>query len=206
MKYKLIKVNLTSLDETTLKKMLSAHSDAGYIIITAFRAENDLKTNYNLNAKLKTEIKKSKYGYTVAWGGFIETNKFTGKTEQVKVQVFIVFNFKKAKSEPFDTSTDLKKLGIKWINQFEQQESFLYKPTGEHRNAFYITKAGKIDGKFTAVNPKTALDDYFTNLKKSGFNQSLDKSFTFEGNIYLPESPKSLAEAYHRYGEKFFNW
>lgn len=204
MKYNLVKINL---NETTLKKMLTKHSDAGYIIITAFRTvDYTYQENVKRNNKLKSDINKSEYSYIPVWGGFIETDSETGETQEVKERSFVVFNFKRGSTEPFVGSDELKKLGMFLCKKYDQ-ESFLYKPQGPQTKAFYLNRNGKVDMSFKSVTPTTNTDVYFTNLSKGKNDPVAKKSFTYrEGTIWLPDSPKTLAEAYKRYGEVFLNF
>jgi len=202
MKYKLKKI---VLKETTLKKMLTTHSDAGYVIITAFRNEYDLRDNYKRNKKLEANIKQSGYSYFPVWGGFVETDK-DGNKKEVKEKSIVITNFPKGSSEPKPDSEELKKLGQELAKRHDQ-ESFLYKPTGTDSKAYYLKANGKVDSSFNVASPTEAADVYFTNLKKSRFKDKVGKSFTYrEGVVYMAKSPKSLNEAYKRYGEQFFNF
>jgi hypothetical protein len=203
MKYDLVKIDLK---ETTLKKMLTKHSDAGYIIITAFRGEFDYPQNVKRNVKLKSDIDKSGYSYIPVWGGFIETDAETGEQKEVKERSFVILNFKRGSSEIAGDSESLKKLGRMLCKKYEQ-ESYLYKPQGEDTKAYYITSAGKVDMTFNLATPTTGVDMYFTNLTKSAKKPVGKKSFTYrEGVVWLAKSPKSMAEAYTRMGELFLRF
>ncbi len=203
MKYQLKRINLK---ETTLKKMLTKHSDAGYIIITAFRSEYEYKENVDRNNKLKADIDKSGYSYIPVWGGFVELHKPTKKLREVKERSFIVLNFKRGSTEMVGDSKELKVLGQKLCKKYDQ-DSYLYKPQGTETKAYYLTGDGKVDQTFTSVSPTTSADIYFTNLVKSSKKSVGTKSFTYrEGVIWLAQSPKSLAEAYKRMGEIFLRF
>jgi hypothetical protein len=203
MKYDLKKINLK---ETNLKKLLTKHSDAGYIIITAFRGENEYTENVKRNQKLKSDIDKSGYSYIPVWGGFIETDIETGEQKEVKERSFIVLNFKRGTIEPMGDSEGLKELGRKLCKKYEQ-ESYLYKPQGKETKAYYLTGSGKVDMMFSTATPTKSADMYFTNLAKSSKKSVGSKAFTYrEGVIWLAQSPKSLAEAYKRMGEVFFRF
>lgn len=69
--YNLKKVNV---NELTFKRMLGLHTEVGYIIITVFRGEYNLKQNYQRNEKLKPDINSSGYCYISVWGEFVETD------------------------------------------------------------------------------------------------------------------------------------
>ncbi len=203
MKYQLKRVNI---NETTLKKLLTKHSNAGYIIITAFRGEYDYQENVKRNQKLKADIDKSGYSYIPVWGGFIETDVETGEQKEVKERSFVILNFERGSTNSFPDSEGLKKLGRVLSKKYDQ-ESYLYKPQGEETKAFYITPTGKVDMTFNSATPTKAADMYFTNLAKSSKKSVGKKAFTYrEGYIWLAKSPSTLAEAYKRMGELFLKF
>jgi len=196
----LVKVNL---QETSLKKMLGTHSDAGYIIISASRGEYDYVENVRRTNDMKKAIDASGYSYIPVWGGFVETNE-QGERQEVKEKSFIITNFKRGKGEPGQGSDPLKELGQSLARQFDQ-ESFLFKPQGSESKAYYLDSSGGVVASFNATSPTTAADNYFTNLKKSKKKASVGKSFTYsEGVVYLAKSPLTVSEAIKRFGEIFF--
>lgn len=205
MKYRLKKINV---NQTSLAGMMGKHSQAGYIIISAFRGgDRDskvLKQNYKNNAHLKRLIGISKFPYTIAWGGFEQTDE-NGRKVTVKEQSYIVFNrdgFNDYRKQ--DGSEKLKMLG-KLYCQIFNQDSFFYKAQGENSKGQYINANGKVVMTFGNVSPTQAADIYFTSLNKGRKKRSNSKAFTFrQGIIYLPKPPQTLAEAYMRSGEIFF--
>lgn len=203
MKYELKKINLR---ETNLKKMLSTHSDAGYIIITAFRNEYPYVENVRRNNKLKQDIDKTGYSYIPVWGGYIE-KKESGELITVKERSFIITNFPRGKSISTGDSKELKSIGKMLCKKYDQH-TFLYKPTGTESTAFYLKSSGAVDQKFTNVTPSEAADIYFTNLSKAARKElKLTKSFTYqEGILWFAQSPNSLSEAYKRRGEVFLRF
>jgi len=203
MKYTLKKINL---HETTLDKMLSTHTDAGYVIISASRGEFDYLENSRRSKKLQADIDSSGLSYIPVWGGFVETNAETGEKQEVKEKSYVITNFKRGSTQPLKGSEDLKELGTVLCQKYDQ-ESFLYKPQGPSKKAFYLTASGGIDGSFSASSPTTAADVYFTNLKKARSKSKNGKSFTYrEGIIYMAQSPATLYEARRRRGEMFFKF
>jgi hypothetical protein len=192
------------LTETTLTKMLTTHNDAGYIIISAWRSENNHDENNIKNNELKNDISKSGYSHFPVWGGFVETDRETGEEHEVKEKSYVITNFPKGKTEPNADSEGLKALGLQLADKYEQ-ESFLYKPKGNDKKAYYIKPDGEVDFSFDSVSPTQSADVYFTNLKKSIKKDKNGKSFTFENVLYMAKSPQSTSQAYKRYGEHFFN-
>ena len=195
---------------------MTKHSDAGYIIISAFRDGDIDPDQYKINKKnskeLKDLIKKSGYSFVPIWGGFEETDK-QGNKQTVKQRSFIVFNFKK--NNKMSDSEELKKLGQEWCKKFNQ-ESFLWKEEGQLGKAHYVDLNGKIEMSFNAVTPTDASDIYFSSLKNSRrnprkkaltFRESLEKgSKVYNGKLYMSQSPSTLAQAYKRSGELFFRF
>jgi hypothetical protein len=154
--YELIKIDLKKINETTLKEMLSFHNKTGYVIISAWRSENDKSENKKLNDILKSDIKNSQFSYIPAWGGFVETDKNTGKKRRVKKQSFIIFNRKKVKDELFETDNELKMFGKELAKKYGQ-ESYLFKPKGDEKKAYYIKQNGTIDMIFNSISPVAAI-------------------------------------------------
>jgi hypothetical protein len=203
MKYELVEIDLK---ETTLKKMLTTHSEAGYIIISAFRTEFDYIENVRRNNKLKQDIKNSGYSYIPVWGGYIEFNVKTNKRVETKERSFIVLNYKRGSTEVMGDSKDLKKIGQILCKKYNQQE-YLYKPQGIETKAYYLDSNGKKTQVFNSVSPTKSADIYFTNLVKSSKKPVGTKSYTYrEGTIWLAQAPNSLSEAYKRMGEIFLRF
>lgn len=205
MKYQLKKYDLRTLVEKDVQILLPFLNDKGYIIISAWKGKEDQ------NLKLEQDIKASKFSRIPIWGAFMVSDKDSGGQKQAKAQAFIVINIEKAKSTVLETSDDLKIFGSKLCDKYHQR-SFLYKPAGEKNIAFYVDEKGKTLRSFSTTSPVRSCDMYFTTLYErniSRFNQSPDdlkNAFTYNDVLYFPESPKSLSEAYRRYGELFINF
>lgn len=200
-KYRLKEINI---HETSLEGMFGKHSEAGYIIISAFRGGDDvadqLKQNLQASKQLKSDIRSTGYSFIPVWGGFIE-NVNTPEAKTVREQAYIVFNYKKRDLQP--DSEELKQIGKTLCRKYKQ-ESFLYKPTGTANKAMYINGSGSVIANFTTASPTQAADEYFTSLSKS--RKKGNKKFTYrEGKVYLAKRPETVAEAYTRPGEIYFN-
>ncbi len=196
-----------SINETSMVGMLTKHSDAGYVVISAFRGEYSFEENLKRSKKLKDDINKSGYAHIPVWGGFIE-NKGLPTEREVKERSFVIMNYGKGTDQSIEGSDELSELGRYLCAKYEQ-ESYLYKPQGKEKTAYYITSNGSIDMKFNATSPSQAADEYFTSLVKSYFKNAKvkTKSFTYsEGVIYMAQSPKGMQEAIKRRGEIFFNF
>ena len=196
-----------SVNETSMVGMLTKHSDAGYVVISAFRGEYSFEENLKRSKQLKDEINKSGYAHIPVWGGYIE-NEGSPDEREVKERSFVIMNYRKATSTPLPGSDELSEFGRMLCEKYDQ-ETYLYKPQGKDKTAFYIDSTGNVDMKFSATSPTKAADVYFTSLVKSYYKNAKvnTKSFTYnEGNIYLAQSPKGMQEAIKRRGEIFFNF
>ena len=83
-----------SLDEAANRSMARLYNhinndEKGVIILTAFRHENDLKTNRQLNVSLSSDIRSLGWGYTPVIGGFVEKGE-GGKDVHVQEESLFV--------------------------------------------------------------------------------------------------------------------
>jgi len=205
MKYKLIEINLA---EINLARMFDTHHKAGYIIISAYRGgdidPSQLELNKANNHLLKGDIRKSGYSYFPVWGGFIEHDEETNKEIEVREPSFVVSAY--SVGGIIKDANKLFELGKEWSAKYKQ-ESFLYKPSGEQKVAYFISPDGKTLAKFESVSPTTDADAYFTSLHKSKKRGKTTKSFTYkERIIYMAGPPENLNEAYIRHNELFFRF
>ena len=194
------------IDESTLNRILDKHFKDGFIIITAYRAENSSSENKKNFEQLKQIVRSNKYSFIPVYGGFIE-NLGTSDEKEVREPSLLIPNHIVASTKAYENINDLKELGIKLCKKYNQ-DSFLFQPTNSNKS-FYITKDGKIDMTFTGKNVNDLAQIYFTELSKSTakhnkFNKT-NKRFTYTENLYLLASPTGLSEAIKRYGEQFFN-
>lgn len=165
------------LHEVGLNRLMEFHSKSGYIAITAFRNTFSLEENYKRNKILKIAIDASQYSYFVGWGGYIEGGV------PVKEKVFIISNIKKGSNVPMEDMEELKEFGQRLCNLLHPpQDSFLYVPKGNSKEAFYITPSGDIDNHFTNYSPTRAIDQYFTSLNKS--RKKVEQDFTRKSITY----------------------
>lgn len=198
-----MKLQQITLNEANLNKMLTTHSQAGYIILSAFRGENTFKQNMKNTEQLQTAINGSGFSYFPVWGGFVETNAETGEQTPVKEKSFVVLSFKRGTKEPIKDFEELRNFGLEQIKEFEQ-EQMLVKPPGAEK-ASYVNQSGQSEMSFSVTSPTQASDMYFTHLSKSKNKPMTSNSFTYrEGVVYLATPPASLTEAVKRYGELFF--
>jgi hypothetical protein len=160
------------LQEVSIPRLIDLHGKTGYIVITAFRNDFDLEENYRRNKVLKRAIDASGYSYFPVWGGFVEVEKDENdkviSRTPVKEKGFLVTNFKRGSSQPLPDSEELKELGIRWTKLLKPyQDSVLYVPGGDNKNAFYLKPDGSIDMKFDTYSSTKIVDEYFTTLNKS---------------------------------------
>ena len=193
---------LKIVNESSLNRILSQHFKNGFIIISSYRGERTDDENKKLFDELKQIVKQNKYSFIPVWGGYIE-NKGTEQEIEIKEPALIIPNYEIGSKKSYDTSENLKNLGIKLSNKFSQ-ESFLYKPKSNDNKSFYINSEGKITDSFENISVNDLTKIYFTKLHNS--KNKVDRRFTFTNEtIYINEPPKSVSEAMNRYGEDFYN-
>ena len=235
--YHLVKIPLSShttntmanhLTETNVERMLSKHKDAGYIVLSAYRNSNTEQENNIDTKQLKKDINNSGYSFIPVWGAYAEDPEEEG-AERPQVQTeksFIITNFPKGSKVPNETTDELFSLGKNLAGKYNQ-DSFLYVPSegsklynGEDL-AYWIDRNGKIvDEPFKSVSPTKDADEFFSRISKSHRDvidyknkegdiepSKRDKSFTYEGVLYLANTFNSMNEAQSwRKGEKFINF
>lgn len=134
-------VGIKNINETNLNRILKLHFNAGLIIISANRHENNHEQNRSNFEQLKNDLKNSNFSYFPVYGGFIEKSIDGEKPVEVIEPAFIVANYKIATNSIFDnTGEALKQFGIK-LSQKYNQESFLFVPPKSNKY-YYITPDG----------------------------------------------------------------
>ena len=141
--------------------------------MTAFRSDFDRKENHTRNKRLASQIRKEGFGYVYVDGHWIEKAHpdADGKEDSILVSA--------------DDSNKLKKLGIKWMKEYNQ-DSILFKPVGTNK-AELVYQNGTVDNlgsisiqDFAKI--KTKLDKSnkggsgYTKLRNRG-----ERTFVFEG-------------------------
>jgi len=164
-----------ALQETTMSRVASHfnNTDKAVLIITAFRHDFKYKENVARNKQLASKIKSNDFGYVYVDGHWIEKAHpdKPGKEDSILVSD--------------EGSDNLKRLGIKWMKQYEQ-DSILFKPVGTTK-AELIYDNGKIKNigsisiqDFAKI--KTKLDK--SNTRGSGYTKLKnrgERTFVFEG-------------------------
>lgn len=189
--------------ETDVQNMMKKHSMAGYVIISAFRHEYSHSVNQNLSLELRKDIRASGFSFIPVWGGFVETEEYENE-EVVMEQSFIVFNYKGLAMQ--HGTKELKEYGRQFCEKYNQQ-TYLFREEGENGKIHYIDSSGIIKMTFNSITPVEAANKYFASLNENKSTKGSHKTGSLifrEGVIYLAKSPKSLYEAYKRYGEIFF--
>jgi hypothetical protein len=201
------------IDEISMNRLFTKHFTDGFIIITSYRHENSIETNKKEFENLKRMIRSKDYSFIPVYGGYIETTA-DGKEKEVLEPSLLVTNHKISNLKEKPDINDLKKLGLhliqKGVTSKYGQDSFLFKPAGNNDVAFYITKSGSVDMKFTSKSVNDMVQKYFTALNKSykAKKNQTDKQtarFTFEG-FYINTPPTCMSNAAIRYGEEFFSF
>lgn len=220
--------DLVDINETSAKRMIDAHTQNGYIIISPCRGMEAMlksgeikdfgdiysqkqrdefnRANKERVRSLIYEIKKAGVSYTPVFGGFIE-NKGTDKEETVFERSFVVYNQdKNGKRTDFNNLYDF---GLRMCKAYEQDSFLVQYPDGGR--LAYVTKDGETDLDFSG---KASFNDfskmYFTDLHRynSPRQDSRLTRVTFESaisGVYVNPRPQCYSESHVRWmdGEVF---
>jgi hypothetical protein len=210
---------IISINENNIKRMISTHSDNGYIVISPCRGGDDFgidpeenqhesdklaHINRNRVKSLINDIKQSGFSYTPTYGGFKE-NLGTSKETTVYERSFIVYNKdKRGNNRDFN---ELYKFGLEMCRKYNQ-DSFLVQAPGE--NPKYITQDGNVDFEFDGGKVfNDVSQEYFTDLHKNTHkNGDISKRkptrFSFT-EAYVNPKPQCYSERHVRWanGEVF---
>jgi hypothetical protein len=122
------------LKENPLSRLYAQSSDPNdaVVIMTAFRGENDPKTNRQLNKQLASIFSNNRFGFTHVDGAYIE-NQGTPQEKQVREESLFV-------TSEADRSDELKKIAVRMMKKY-RQDAIVFKPAGE-KVAHLIEKDG----------------------------------------------------------------
>lgn len=169
------------MNEATLSRVWKMASDEKYIfaLLTAFRDENSLEKNRQLNQKLKGEIRSSGYGYFKVEGHWVENE---GTPEEVEVQEESFFV-----SVPKDEVEDdgFRNFVVSILKKYNQDAAVI-KLTDN--NVSLIDKTGRILDKIGKFNVNKVSKMY--SRLQSG------KTFVFERAISPPTFANQIAKKY----------
>ena len=185
---------IVSINENNIKRIISTHSDNGYIVISPCSEGS---------RSMIEDIKQSGFSYTPIYGGFKE--KGTDQETTVYERSFIVSNKdKRGNNYDFDK---LFNFGIEICRKYNQ-DSFLVQAPGE--NPKYIKQDGSVDFEFSGGKVFNDISqEYFTDLHKNT-HKSGDVSnrkptrFSFT-EAYVNPQPQCYSERHVRWinGEVF---
>lgn len=211
--------NIVSINENDIKRIISTHSDNGYIVISPCRSGSDFginpqinqleydkltHTNINRIRSMIEDIKQSNFSYTPIYGGFKE-NLGTDKEAIVYERSFIVYNKdKRGNNRDFD---ELFNLGIEMCRKYNQ-DSFLVQEPND--NPKYIKQDGSIDFELSGGKVFNDISqEYFTDLHKNTHNSGDISNreptrFSFT-EAYVNPKPQCYSERHSRWlsGEVF---
>ena len=211
--------NLVSINENNIKRMITTHSDSGYIVISPCRGGGDFGIDPNTNQheadklahinkervkEIINDIKKSGFSYTPTYGGFIENLGAENETV-VYERSFIVYN--KDRSGQNRNFDDLFKFGLAMCRKYNQ-DSFLVQAPGT--NPKYVKQDGSVDFEFSGGKVfNDVSQEYFTDLHKNTDKQGDISSrkptrFSFT-EAYVNPKPQCYSERHVRWanGEVF---
>ena len=211
--------DIVSINENDIKRIISTHSDNGYIVISPCRGGSDFGINpetsqheydklANINKKrimsMVDDIKQSGFSYTPTYGGFKE-NLGTDKETTVYERSFIVYNKdKRGNNRDFN---DLFDYGLNMCCKYNQ-DSFLVQAPGE--NPKYIKQDGNVDFEFSGGKVfNDVSQEFFTDLHKNthkngDISRSKPTRFSFTEAFVNPK-PQCYSERHVRWanGEVF---
>ena len=194
------------MNEMSLNRLFNKHFNDGFIIITADKAYiDDPKVAKDRYKQLERDVVNAGYGYVPVWGGYKEINPQTGnKYDATSFEMgLLVPNQKLGNSDKPNKDFQLQDLGVSLANKYDQ-ESFLYKPQGEEKKAYWVDRNGAIDYEFGNVSVNDLAQEFFTKLNNAKNSSKADRRFSFVNEIYINKAPYSASEAYCRFGEQFF--
>jgi hypothetical protein len=170
-KYTVDKYDNNCLYESQSLSKVWSHSKKGFITMSAFRGNFDLKTNMTRHSKLKSDLKKFGLGFWEVDGVY----EYDDGTVENELSVFVPFHSKKYSAQEF---LDIaKKLGANW-----NQESILYYTPEEGAKLVYKNKEENIGSKIDY----DTLQKIFTKLRK-GSHAGRKFSYKFEG-VRIPNN------------------
>mgnify|MGYP006872973930 CR=1 FL=1 len=211
--------NLVPISENNIKRIISTHSDNGYIVISPCRGGSDFgidptkskgeydKLAYINKTRVKSiikDIKESGFSYTPTYGGFKE-NLGTEKETTVYERSFIIYNKdKKGNNLNFD---DLYNFGLYLCKKYNQDSFLVQAPNGKPK---YVTQDGSIDFEFDGGKVfNDVSQEYFTDLHKNthksgDISKRKPTRFSFT-EAYVNPKPQCYSERHTRWlnGEVF---
>lgn len=194
------------IDEMSLNRLFTKHFRDGFIIITADKAYiDDPRVAKDRYKQLERDVVNAGYSYVPVWGGYKEINPQTGsKYDAASFEMgLLVPNQKVGNSDNPHETDQLPDLGKRLAQKYDQ-ESFLYKPQGEEKKAYWIDRNGGVDYEFSNVSVNDLAQEFFTKLNHARNSSKADRRFSFVNEIYLNKAPYSASEAYSRFGEQFY--
>jgi hypothetical protein len=114
-------VSITEAAQRSMARLYGqiANNEKTVIILTAFRHENDLKTNRQLNVSLGADLRKLGWGYTPVMGGFVEKGE-GGKDVHVQEESLFV----NATGDPGQVVSTVHEL----LKKYQQQAALVKLP------------------------------------------------------------------------------
>lgn len=160
--------------EASLGRVWQHHGSTGFVIITAWRGDQDKATNERALKQLKADVRAAGYGFIPLEG--VGQEKVGDKIVQAVEPSILIPNKRRATKESCDdcglselrrqsSAEELRALALKWGKKYGQFAVLIHDP----ENGTQIVKPdGGVVGKASKFSPNTAAE-FFSRLKGKEF-------------------------------------
>jgi hypothetical protein len=186
------------LVEASLGRVWQHHQKTGFVIITAWRGDQDKRANEAALKRLKADVRAAGYGFIPLEG--VGQEKVDGKIVQAVEPSLLIPNKRRGVAEDCDdcglsergqsSADELRGLALKWGKKYDQFAVLVHDPqTGTE----ILKPSGGVVARASKFSPNTAAE-FFSRLK--------GRDFTLEWwGIKYPDPPSSWMEGAARQAE-----
>jgi len=217
--------SMQRLNETTMTALQGKYMESGFIVITPDRTcqaelglsygepcpeggeEQQNQLNQANREQMKQEIRSAGFGFTPVLGGYKEKliDPVTGEESRVDTDEpehgFLIMARPDKEGAGIE---ELRQLGMKLSNKYNQDSFFFKPPNSESKDAFYLKRDGSVDMTFSDFQFSDLEQEYYTQLAKGKEKNQPEKRFSaISESMYFPVPPKNATEARNRRGEFF---
>lgn len=185
------------VNEMNLDRLLSKHTDHGYVMVSACRndhsedpVENRKMNNVKTN-ELKRDIYDFGYQFIPVQGGYHELNS----DEESVEQSFIIVNYKRGSNVPVGDFAELKAIAIDLCKKYRQDSVLIVEP---EKKPTYYKQDGSVDFE---LNGHVSVRD---NAREYFMRQGKGRTVTFISEAEQPHSIMGCASRAAT-GEIFIN-